>query len=323
MKYEKIMGKGSKLTYNQKGGNQMKKIMLVTLMIILTIALVGCTVNQQSNVKIDDGDIATEMKNETEDELMDETEDELMDETEIKEEIKTENQEKETVLSKADEQKKDSKEEKQKIDNKKTSTGKQTQSKLTNEQIADKVIKGEYGNGDKRKEKLEAEGYDYKEIQKIVKEKLPKPTIQAKKNINNVDTNKSNTTVTTSKSTTTNQTNGFNFKGHHFSLANFSGSGYVPKETNNVYRWTDRPSHYLIERISPAGRVIRQVGIGDKVIINGESYTVHTIKSGVPNDNNAYNVLTSVSASISFQTCDTTKGPNGNSDLTIWWANKE
>lgn len=96
--YENIMEKDSKLTYNQKGGNQMKKIMLVALMIILTISLIGCTVNQQSNVKIDDGDITTEMKNETEDELM--------DETEIKEEIKTENQEKETVLSKIDEQKK-------------------------------------------------------------------------------------------------------------------------------------------------------------------------------------------------------------------------
>lgn len=312
--YENIMEKDSKLTYNQKGGNQMKKIMLVALMIILTISLIGCTVNQQSNVKIDDDDIATEMKNETEDELM--------DETEIKEEIKTGSQEKETVLSKIDEQKKDSKEEKQKIDNK-TSTDKQTQSKLTNEQIADKVLKGEYGNGDERKEKLEAEGYNYKEIQKIVKEKLPKPTTQIQTNINNVDTNKSNTAVTTSKSTTTNQTDGFNFKGHNFSIANFSGTGYVPKETNNVYRWTNRPSHYLIERISPAGRVIRQVNIGDTIVINGESYKVHTVKSGVPNDDNAYNVLTSVPASISFQTCDTTKGPNGEFNLTIWWANKE
>ena len=36
------------------------------------------------------------------------------------------------------------------------------------EEIARKVIRGEYGNGNERKKRLEEEGYDYKEIQNLV-----------------------------------------------------------------------------------------------------------------------------------------------------------
>lgn len=47
--------------------------------------------------------------------------------------------------------------------------------KETNYEIALKVINGDFGNGDERKQKLEASGYDYKEVQKevnkILKEK--------------------------------------------------------------------------------------------------------------------------------------------------------
>lgn len=39
---------------------------------------------------------------------------------------------------------------------------------LDKEEIARKVIRGEYGNGNERKKKLEEEGYDYKEIQNLV-----------------------------------------------------------------------------------------------------------------------------------------------------------
>lgn len=44
--------------------------------------------------------------------------------------------------------------------------------KKSNEEIANLVIRGDYGNGDERKKKLEAEGYNYNDIQKIVNEKL-------------------------------------------------------------------------------------------------------------------------------------------------------
>lgn len=55
-----------------------------------------------------------------------------------------------------------------------------TPSKKTNEQIAQEVINGKWGNGDTRKQKLKAAGYDYNTIQKLVNQKLngnaPKPS---------------------------------------------------------------------------------------------------------------------------------------------------
>lgn len=47
--------------------------------------------------------------------------------------------------------------------------------KFTTEEMAQKVINGEYGNGDERKKKLEAEGYNYKEIQNAVNKALSTP----------------------------------------------------------------------------------------------------------------------------------------------------
>lgn len=45
-------------------------------------------------------------------------------------------------------------------------------SKKTNEQIADEVIAGKWGNGDDRKKRLEAAGYDYDAVQDIVNKKM-------------------------------------------------------------------------------------------------------------------------------------------------------
>ena len=42
----------------------------------------------------------------------------------------------------------------------------------TIEEVAKDVIKGKYGNGDERKEKLEAEGYNYKSVQSKVNKLL-------------------------------------------------------------------------------------------------------------------------------------------------------
>ena len=44
--------------------------------------------------------------------------------------------------------------------------------KKTNEEIADEVIAGQWGNGDERRNKLEAAGYDYESIQKIVNQRF-------------------------------------------------------------------------------------------------------------------------------------------------------
>lgn len=43
-----------------------------------------------------------------------------------------------------------------------------TVSKLSNAEVAQLVIEGKYGNGEERKNRLAAEGYDYNEVQKIV-----------------------------------------------------------------------------------------------------------------------------------------------------------
>lgn len=50
----------------------------------------------------------------------------------------------------------------------------------------------------------------------------------------------------------------------------FSGSGQVPAD-NNVYRWSDDPSHYLIERMGTEGAYIKEIGVGSRVIIDGQS----------------------------------------------------
>lgn len=42
----------------------------------------------------------------------------------------------------------------------------------SNEQVADEVIRGEWGNGDERRQRLQAAGYDYNAIQAIVNRKL-------------------------------------------------------------------------------------------------------------------------------------------------------
>ena len=112
---------------------------------------------------------------------------------------------------------------------------------------------------------------------------------------------------------------GFNFNGHHYPIAWFSGSGYVPAD-GNIYRWSEMPNHYLIERTGMAGGTIRELGVGSKVTIDGQTYTVFKVLSGVANDENAFNLLTSQGAAITFQSCDATYGANGLANLTIWFA---
>lgn len=49
---------------------------------------------------------------------------------------------------------------------------------LTNEEVAAAIIRGDYGNGPERIAKVEAMGYDYDEIQKIVNQLVPKETVK-------------------------------------------------------------------------------------------------------------------------------------------------
>ncbi len=52
----------------------------------------------------------------------------------------------------------------------------------SDEEIADEVIKGLWGTGDDRKNRLTEAGYDYETIQKIVSEKMPVPTTKPSSN---------------------------------------------------------------------------------------------------------------------------------------------
>ncbi|CAI3322704.1 hypothetical protein CIRMBP1320_00181 [Enterococcus cecorum] len=80
------------------------------------------------------------------------------------------------------------------------------------------------------------------------------------------------------------------------------------------------PNHYLIERAGMAGGTIRELGVGSQVTIDGRTYTIFKMLSGVANDENAYDLLISQGAAITFQSCDATYGANGLANLTIWFA---
>lgn len=55
--------------------------------------------------------------------------------------------------------------------------------KKTNEQIADEVIAGKWGNGDDRERRLTAAGYNYDAIQDIINKKLAKPAKKSNEEI--------------------------------------------------------------------------------------------------------------------------------------------
>lgn len=65
--------------------------------------------------------------------------------------------------------------------NKQENTESQPENKKSNEEIADEVIKGLWGNGQERKDRLASAGYDSTVIQKIVNEKLSGNTSSNKK----------------------------------------------------------------------------------------------------------------------------------------------
>lgn len=57
----------------------------------------------------------------------------------------------------------------------KASTTSSTTKKKTNTEVAKEVLEGKWGNGDERKKKLKAAGYDYNAVQKIVNELIATP----------------------------------------------------------------------------------------------------------------------------------------------------
>ena len=113
------------------------------------------------------------------------------------------------------------------------------------------------------------------------------------------------------------RTDGFNFKGNHFDVQSFSGLGAVPQWTPYIYQWSEDPSHYLVEKASSAGSAIWQLGVGDTIQFDGQTYTIFHVMRHVPNDDSAYPTLKSQGATVTWQTCESA---SANSDLAIWFA---
>lgn len=186
------------------------------------------------------------------------------------------------------------------------------------------IIKHKEEEEAKRKEK-ERQAAEAAEEERIANEQAAAARQQSSYSSSNGSTSSSNSTksqssgsgASSSQQSQAADTSGFNYLGYHYELSSFSGSGQVPAD-NYVYQWTSLPNHYLIERFGSAGGTIQGVGVGTEVTINGNTYTVFSKQSGVSNDENAYNLLVSKGAAITFQTCD---GPGPNSTLTLWWAN--
>jgi hypothetical protein len=68
-----------------------------------------------------------------------------------------------------------------------TTSSAETISKKSNEEIANEVIAGKWGNGDARKTALTNAGYDYNAIQSIVNEKLTGKKTECKPKLKSVD----------------------------------------------------------------------------------------------------------------------------------------
>lgn len=114
------------------------------------------------------------------------------------------------------------------------------------------------------------------------------------------------------------RTDGFNFNGYHFGLGSFSGSGVVPADSL-VYQWADFPRHYLFERAGAAGMPVWELGIGSQVVVNGRTYTVYNMASGVSRDAGLGFLESGYrdAGAISWQTCESFASEPL---LTIWWA---
>lgn len=114
------------------------------------------------------------------------------------------------------------------------------------------------------------------------------------------------------------RTDGFNFNGNHYDIGSFSGTGQVPA-SSLVYQWADYTSHLhiLVERLSVPGGTIRQLTIGSKLTINGNTYTIFNERNGVVNNSDAYASLSNGNPAVTIQVCDSA---DPHSTLTIWYA---
>lgn len=100
---------------------------------------------------------------------------------------------------------------------------------------------------------------------------------------------------------------GVNYLGYHYELDYFSGFGYLPAWTNNVYQWNNFPSHYLIEKQSYPGQTIFGLHVGTPVIIEGVTYEIYDIIYNQPNNKDALDMVVNSEAEATIQVCVSTE----------------
>lgn len=99
---------------------------------------------------------------------------------------------------------------------------------------------------------------------------------------------------------------GVSYLGNNYELGYFSGTGYVPTWTNQVFQWNDFPSHYLAEYNSNPGQAIFNLRVGSEVTISGQSYIVYDIVYNQANDQEGLDLVLNSGANASIQVCTST-----------------
>lgn len=156
------------------------------------------------------------------------------------------------------------------------------------------------------------------EAQEIRQQDQNQPRTESNTNQSVNENSVESTPNTETTSQQVSRSDGFNFNGNHYDIGAFSGIGQVPA-SSLVYQWTDYTAHLhiLVERLSVPGSTIRQLGVGSKVTINGNTYTIFNERYGVVNNSDAYASLSDGNPTVTIQVCDT---EDPHSTLTIWYA---
>lgn len=154
----------------------------------------------------------------------------------------------------------------------------------TNEEIANEVVKGLWGNGEERRERITEAGYDYESIQEIVDKIVYKSTISNKNSSNNNYSNStSNSISVTGSCIGTFWVTGYHAGEGHVGQVSATGMPLVPWGTcaMNRFQIKDLGLSY--------GDYITVSGVGTlRIVDNGCSYG--TVDVYVNNNSEAYSL---------------------------------
>ncbi|MBS9338528.1 hypothetical protein G6R29_02610 [Fructobacillus sp. M2-14] len=114
------------------------------------------------------------------------------------------------------------------------------------------------------------------------------------------------------------RTDGFNFLGQHFDVANFSDTqgGRTPAWTPYIFKWSALDNYYLAEAASKGGQTLRGLQQGSSIVLDGQTYHVTEIRHGMTRQS-AYQDVVNLTQqhAIGIQTCDNDTG----SLISTYW----